>query len=110
MINFYHPQCFTVVSQSFCSQWGRGSAQRPPPPVSRRWGGEGRPPFDADPLGRTPSRPPFADTPRQIWGLGRPLDADPPRQIPLDAEPPGIRKQAGFTHPTGMHTCMKLQV
>ena len=55
-----------------------------------RPGGLGQTPLNADPL--------EAD----LGGVGRlPWMQTPPSQTP----PPGIRQQAGGTHPTGMHTC-----
>ena len=92
---------------------GRGLPN--PPPLKADLGG--RHPWmqtpQADP---SPNRSlldadiPWEDTPSQV---------DPPRQTPFrmqtlplgrpsppDAEPPGIRQQAGCTHPTGMHTCI----
>ena len=111
--NFYYPQTklregnvFTPVCQSFCSQGGGESAQ---------------PPYADLGIGQTP----WMQTPWQtLGGLGRPpLDGEPPGgphplsrphpgcRPPMDetSPPPGIRQQAGGTHPTGMYTCFILK-
>ena len=79
---------FTPVCQSFCSQGvsasGLGGVCQTPPRQT--------PPHPGQiPPGQTP---PWADTP-----LGR----HPPARCML-----GYGQQAGGTHPTGMHTCLKI--
>ena len=51
---------------------------------------------------------PLADPPRQT-----PLGRYSPRQTPphqADASPPGMATAADGTHPTGMHSCLDIQV
>ena len=94
-IYIYRPQrscgqcnIFTPICHSFCSQGG-GLPQCMlgyPPPRSRH-------PPRADPPW---TRPPRADTPRSRH--------PPPKQTPAY----GLR--AAGTHPTGMHSCLKVRV
>ena len=93
---------------------GAGSAH--PPPIGRLGGGQ-TPSQEELPRQTTPQMqsPCPRQTPWMQSPPGRPPDADPSRQTPLDADPPRcwhthspppLHQQAGSTHPTGMHSSL----
>ena len=118
--NIYHPQTkfakvmFLHLSVSPSVHRGRVPGQVHPPgrytptPLGRYTPWAGTPPLlgrYTSPLGRYT---PQAGTPRQVHPLGRYTSLG--RYTPRSSACWEIREQADSTHPTGMHSCHKVQV